>query len=78
MQGLIRRIGDGRTTNIWSDNWLPRDNLMKPLRSLKINAPQKVCELIDATSAKWKEELIREVFLPMDAAAILSIPLGCS
>jgi len=25
-QGIIRRIGRGETTNIWSMNWLPRDD----------------------------------------------------
>lgn len=26
-QGIIRRIGDGETTNVWSQNWIPRDSL---------------------------------------------------
>jgi len=26
MQGIIRRIGSGEATNIWSMNWLPRDD----------------------------------------------------
>jgi len=74
-QGLIRRIGDGRTTKIWDDNWLPRDCNMKPIISLKVNPPRLVSELIDETTATWKEELIREFFLPMDVSTILSIPL---
>jgi hypothetical protein len=74
-QGLIKRIGDGRSTNIWTDSWLPQDNLMRPLVSLKNNPPQMVSELIDETPATWREGVIREFFLPMDATAILSIPL---
>jgi hypothetical protein len=31
--------------------------------------------LIDATSTSWNEDLIREFFIPLDADAILSIPL---
>jgi len=48
---------------------------MKPIISLKVNPPRLVSELIDETTATWKEELIREFFLPMDVSTILSIPL---
>jgi ribonuclease HI len=34
-----------------------------------------VSQLIDETSASWREEVIRENFLPVDAKVILSIPL---
>nr|XP_051221174.1 uncharacterized protein LOC127339353 [Lolium perenne] len=74
-QGLIRRIGDGRTTKIWEHNWLPRDTNMRPIVSLKQNPPILVSHLIDETSSTWREEIIREFFLPIDAAVIMSIPL---
>jgi hypothetical protein len=77
-QGLISRIGDGLSTRIWQDNWLPRDSMLKPIVSLKSDPPQFVSELIDETSATWKEDVIREFFLPMDATTILSIPLCTS
>ena len=32
-------------------------------------------ELIDATSASWKEELVHQVFTPLDAESVLKIPL---
>jgi hypothetical protein len=76
VQGLIMGIGDGTTTNIWLDNWMPHDNMLRPIVSLKPNPPQLVSGLIDETQATWREEVIREFFLPMDAAAILSIPLS--
>jgi hypothetical protein len=75
VQSLIRRIGDGRSTNIWTDNWLPRNFMMKPLVSIMINPPQMVSELIDETMATWKTNLVHACFLPMDAAIILGIPL---
>ena len=50
---------------------------MRPVSSLVLNPPIKVVELIDATSASWKEELIRQIFTPVDAEAILRIPI-CS
>lgn len=75
-QGIIRRIGDGSTTNIWVDNWLPRDCMLKPIVCLKSDSPpQKVSDLIDSTLAKWKVGLIDECFLSMDASVIKNIPL---
>ena len=29
--GLIKRIGDGRTTNIWNDRWIPGATGGKPI-----------------------------------------------
>src|SRR4051812_33665305 len=74
-QGLIRRVGDGKNTNIWSDNWLSRENLKRPITHLKANPPIFVSELLDRNTTSWKEELIREVFIPVDCAAILKIPI---
>ena len=39
------------------------------------NPPQLVSELIDATMASWNEELVRQVFTPLDAESVLKIPL---
>jgi hypothetical protein len=49
--GLIRRIGTGETTNIWSMDWLPATGLRRPVPSNRANRPQLVSELIDSTSA---------------------------
>ena len=43
--------------------------------SLDPNPPEKVAELLDYTSAHWKEGLIRTVFTPFDAEEILKIPV---
>lgn len=75
VHGIIRRIGDGETTNIWEDNWLPRANLKRPITSLVPQPPIEVSELIDHTSSSWNVNLVRSVFIPTDAAAILQIPL---
>lgn len=74
-QGIIKRIGNGLSTNIWNDNWIPRSGLMKPFASSVAHPPRLVSELIDATSAAWREELVRHTFLPVDTEAILRIPL---
>ena len=51
-----------------------RDTMMRHLMSRIINPSQYVQEIIDHTNARWEEELICDNFLPMDVAAILSIP----
>ena len=75
VHGLIKRIGNGEITNIWSDNWIPRENMKRPLTSLKSVPPTKVSELINSTTSSWDEQLVRSVFIPIDAEAILAIPL---
>lgn len=74
-QGLIRRIGNGATTHIWRDNWLPRERNMRPITSLQQNPPQLVHELISHATGDWNRELIHQTFIKFDADAILSIPI---
>lgn len=54
-QGLTRRIGNGDNTNIWEDNWLPREEMMRPYGCMAANPPEIVSELIDSTSATWNK-----------------------
>ena len=74
-QGVIRRVGDGASTRIWDHNWIPRDSYKRPIASLFTAPPLMVADLIDTTTASWREELIRAVFAAFDAEAILKIPL---
>ena len=75
VQGIVPRIQDGETTNIWAHNWISRDNIKRPITSLVQYPPSKVAQLIDATIASWKEDLVRSTFTPFDASEILKIPL---
>lgn len=74
-QGLIRRIGNGASTKIWEDTWLPRNENMRPYGCRIPNPPTLVSELVDHTNAIWNRALIEEVFIPMDARVIMGIPL---
>ena len=74
-QGIICRIGNGQSTRIWEDPWLPRDEMLRPYGSIHPNPPIMVAELIDHTSATWNSQLINQVFMPMDASIILGIPV---
>ncbi|KAK1606371.1 hypothetical protein QYE76_030044 [Lolium multiflorum] len=68
--GLIRRIDDGRSTDAWTDNWLPRDERLIPVAPKKDEAPRRVCDYIIASSTAWDSDKIDEFFLPMDAEII--------
>jgi hypothetical protein len=74
--GLIKRIGDGTSTRIWLDNWLPRNTRMLPIVALKSQPPTRVSELIDHTSSTWKNAVLDQHFLPADIEVIKSIPLS--
>jgi len=75
VQGLIRRIGTGETTNIWSMNWLPRDGQFRPLTCTRADAPQMVKELVDPLTLTWDHDKLQRFFTPLDAEVISSIPL---
>lgn len=74
-QGLIRRIGNRQTTNIWDDNWIPKEASLHPIISRVTNPPQLVSELLLPTMAAWNKQLVRTIFLPIDAEAVLKLPV---
>ena len=48
-KGLIKSIGNGRSTSIWSENWIMDDVLRRPVnRQLLIDANLKVSSLFDS------------------------------
>ncbi|GLT80072.1 hypothetical protein SLA2020_515330 [Shorea laevis] len=76
-QGCRRLIGDGRSTDIWNDPWLPGHT------QFYVQSPRPagyelryVCDLIDDDSHSWKHDLIQEIFNPHEAQLILSMPLS--
>lgn len=48
---------------------------MRPVCLLVPQPPLLVSELIDASSASWREEELRRIFVPLDVEEILQIPL---
>ena len=74
-QGLIKRVGDGSTINIWLDPWLPRTWGRKPITPRGNKIITKVCELIDPNTGSWDSNLVRDLFWPDDTNLILSIPI---
>ena len=62
--------------NIWENPWIPSSptrRVMTPRGNIVIT---KVSELIDTENRVWDEQLIMELFWPIDAHRILNIPLA--
>jgi len=74
-KGLIWRVGDGSSINIWSDAWIPNGVLRRPVTPRGRIVYNKVSDLIDPHSGTWDEELIKEIFWEEDVKHILSIPI---
>ena len=75
-QGLIRRIGDGQSTNVWNDNWIPRNGMLRPVFCKESNAPALAKDFIVSSGASWDEDKLDRFFLPIDADIIRVIPLS--
>ncbi|PNT60993.1 hypothetical protein BRADI_5g08864v3 [Brachypodium distachyon] len=73
-KGYVWRIGNGRSVDIWRDNWLPRGNFRVSGRASQTRL-RRVSDLIDPANHRWNEDLIRHVFYPHDADAILLLKL---
>lgn len=71
---LLKRIGDGRQTNIWNERWIPNHFNGKPLVRPDFPPVTMVSELI-TESGGWNAELIKQVFVDVDATAILCTPI---
>nr|XP_040249320.1 uncharacterized protein LOC120966829 [Aegilops tauschii subsp. strangulata]XP_045086245.1 uncharacterized protein LOC123494445 [Aegilops tauschii subsp. strangulata] len=74
--GLVKRIGSGKDTHIWLDNWIPRDFKLQPVCPKSPNPPQKVSEIINPTTLTWDGAALEEHFYAMEKEAILNIPLS--
>lgn len=72
--GLVRRIGDGTTTSIWHDRWLPGHFSGRPLTSPASMQVDRVADLM-MLSGGWNSDLIKQLFFDVDVNAILGLPI---
>lgn len=63
------------TMEIWTQNWILRDEMMRLVECLSADPPTLVSELIDVTNGSWNMVVLKQNFLPMDVVCIKSIPL---
>uniref|UniRef100_A0A5B7BF13 Reverse transcriptase zinc-binding domain-containing protein n=1 Tax=Davidia involucrata TaxID=16924 RepID=A0A5B7BF13_DAVIN len=71
------RIGSGTSVAIWGQRWLPKPSTFKvispPVDGLH---DLMVADLIDQDSMSWKEDRVRDLFIPFEAEEICAIPLS--
>ena len=72
-------VGNGESLNAWTTRWLPRPCSFRPIvRGPEADPDMRVADLIDKEGGCWKEDVIRQTFLPVDADVILRLPLCTS
>lgn len=68
-------VGDGTSIQIWRDKWIPKPSKFQVISHRNtLPSTATVSELIDEGTREWKIDLVKSVFLPDDAQAILGIP----
>ena len=78
-RGLRWTIRNGRKTKIWVDRWTPIPNSFMVASPRPQNFEGELVEyFIDRESGGWDISAVKNVFLPFEAEAILSIPLSPS
>jgi hypothetical protein len=76
LQGLIWRIGDGRSIKIWQDRWLPTPTSYTVQSHPRVIPDScTVSMLIDHEVCGWNSGLIIEIFNPEEAKVIVTLPL---
>ena len=77
-KGVIWRVCDGSSINIWRDNWIPRRHGLK-ISARRHNTRLKlVSDLFMSGRKCWDENLIKYLFYPHDAEEILKIRIQAS
>ncbi|XP_060969449.1 uncharacterized protein LOC115713093 [Cannabis sativa] len=76
--GLRKRIGSGSTVRITEDPWLPIVNRPTSVPITHVLENFNVSSLFQVDSIDWDVDVVRDLFSPTDAAAILGIPISYS
>ncbi|XP_013674098.1 uncharacterized protein LOC106378528 [Brassica napus] len=75
-KGLIRSIGDGRDTHVWTDKWILDEVPRRPVNKQPcFDVNLRVSELI-GEDGKWKMELLQQLFPPNEVDRIKQIGVG--
>lgn len=76
LKGLVWRIVNGESVNVWHDDWIPRSGVRHPLGKRSDKSVEKVSDLLLPGTKEWNVELTNEVFYEADVNDILQIQIG--
>ena len=76
--GLIWRVGDGSSIDVWRSNWIPRAGAQCPLgrKPGALASSLKVSDFLSANGHAWNERKLRQYLYDFDVEAILKISVG--
>jgi hypothetical protein len=74
-EGIVTRVGNGKSINLWRDNWFPRDYNLKVTPGKTKTIIRHVNQLLLPNRNVWNEELVRKVCYNHDADWILKLKL---
>ena len=73
--GLVKQIGDGKDSNVWSTNWLLDTSALPPMyqQDSLVDITLKVCDLFIPNTDIWDKKKVRETLTPEDAERVLRL-----
>ncbi|XP_048605398.1 uncharacterized protein LOC125582961 [Brassica napus] len=73
--GLVKQIGDGKESNVWSTNWLLDTSARPPMymQDSIVDLTLKVSDLFIPNTDLWDKEKVRDTFTPEDAERVLKL-----
>jgi hypothetical protein len=74
-EGLIKRVGNGASTNIWHDPWVVREGNPYVISPKHNNLVDQVADLINPVSGDWDKELVRDCLWTADVVHVLQMPV---
>jgi hypothetical protein len=76
-EGLVWQVGNGSSVRIWKDRWFPQQPMFRILSpSMVLNPDAKVCDLIDANTKWWNNQLLDLLFTKEEKKMIQSISIN--
>ncbi|XP_074313641.1 uncharacterized protein LOC141648829 [Silene latifolia] len=72
--GMRRRVGDGLSTRIWKDPWIPSTQTKRVISPRGNNDEEMlVVELLNADGRSWNSQKVRSLFLPFEQERVMNI-----
>lgn len=74
-KGMIKRIGNGRTTRVWSEKWLQDSIPRAPMyrQDCVVDLTLCISDLLIPNTGLWDSQKIRQLFIEEDVATVLTI-----